>query len=56
MGSEETKVRQRITFMLPFLQFIIALITLYRIENPPIMTSVCQQQYDGTTFCYQRTQ
>ena len=54
MGSEEEQVRNRIVFMLPFLQFIIALITLWRIENPPVMTSVCQQQYDGTTFCYQQ--
>ena len=54
MGSKE--VRDRIVLILPFLQFIITLITLYRIENPPVMTSVCQQQYDGTTFCYQRTQ
>ena len=47
-------MRSRIVFMMPFIQFIIALITLWRIENPPIITSVCQQQYDGTTFCYQR--
>ena len=47
-------MRDRIVFMMPFLQFIIALITLWRIENPPVLTSVCQQQYDGTTFCYQR--
>jgi len=47
-------MRDRIVFMLPFIQFVIALITLWRIENPPMITSVCQQQYDGTTFCYQR--
>ena len=47
-------MRDRIVFMMPFIQFIIALITLWRIENPPVITSVCQQQYDGTTFCYQR--
>lgn len=48
-------MRDRIVFLMPFLQFVIALITLWRIENPPIFTSVCQQQYDGTTYCYQRS-
>ena len=33
MGSQETKVRQRIQFMLPYLQFIIALVTLYRLDT-----------------------
>ena len=47
-------MRERIVFVLPFLQMIIAMVTLWRIENPPIITSVCQRQYDGTTFCYQR--
>ena len=33
MASKENKVRQRITLMLPYLQFIIALITLYRLDH-----------------------
>ena len=49
-------MRDRIVFMMPFLQFIIAMVTLWRIENPTVLTLVCQQQYDGTTFCYQRLQ
>ena len=28
-----SKVRQRITLMLPFLQFIIALVTLYKLDQ-----------------------
>ena len=31
-------MRNRIIFILPILQFIIAMVTLYRIENPPIMS------------------
>ena len=33
MHGHLNKVRHRITLMLPFLQFIIALITLYRLDH-----------------------
>ena len=47
--------KHRLLLYVALSQTVIVTVGLLNLFRPqPPLTSVCQQQYDGTTFCYQQ--